>query len=64
MAIIRPAISHPEAVIAAVAARDEKKAQAYAKKYGIPKVLKSYQGQLALPIIPRINSIDQLDLPC
>jgi predicted dehydrogenase len=44
MAIISPAKSHPEVVIAAIAARDEKKAQAYAKKHGIPVVLKSYQG--------------------
>jgi predicted dehydrogenase len=46
MAVIGPAISHPEVIIAAVAARDEKKAQAYAKKHGIPIVLKSYQGPL------------------
>jgi predicted dehydrogenase len=44
MAIISPAKSHPEVVIAAIAARDEKKGQAYAKKHGIPVVHKSYQG--------------------
>ena len=45
MSIITPALSHPEAVIAAVAARDEKKANAYAKKHHIPKVFKSYDGR-------------------
>jgi predicted dehydrogenase len=43
-AIILPAKSHPDVIIAAIAARDERKAQAYAKKHGIPKVHKSYQG--------------------
>lgn len=44
MAIIDPAKSHPEVIIAAVAARDEARAQAYAKKHRIPIVHKSYQG--------------------
>jgi predicted dehydrogenase len=44
MAIINPAKSHPEVIIAAIAARDQKRAEAYAKKYGIPTVHKSYQG--------------------
>jgi predicted dehydrogenase len=44
-ALIQPARSHPEVIIAAVAARDEKKAQAYAKKYNIPIVHKSYDGK-------------------
>jgi predicted dehydrogenase len=48
LAIIGPAKSHPEVIIAAIAARDENKAQAYAKKHSIPVVFKSYQGQLRL----------------
>ena len=44
MAIIGPAKSHPEVIIAAVAARDEKRAHNFAKKYKIPIVYKSYQG--------------------
>jgi predicted dehydrogenase len=47
-ALIQPARSHPEVIIAAVAARDGKKAQAYAKKYGIPIVHKSYDGKYYL----------------
>lgn len=46
MALIMPAKSHPEVIIAAVAARDGKKAEAYAKKHGIPIVHKSYQGTI------------------
>jgi len=44
MAIIAAAKSHPEVIIAAVAARDEGKAKTYAKKHGIPVVFGSYQG--------------------
>jgi len=44
MAVIQPAKSHPEVIVAAVAARDVKKAEVYAKKHGIPIVHKSYQG--------------------
>jgi predicted dehydrogenase len=44
MAVIQPARSHPEVIVAAVAARDVKRAEAYAKKHGIPIVHKSYQG--------------------
>jgi predicted dehydrogenase len=43
-ALINPALSHPGVVVAAVAARDEARAQAYATKHKIPKVFKSYQG--------------------
>ncbi|RDW85633.1 hypothetical protein BP5796_03958 [Coleophoma crateriformis] len=43
LAIIIPAKSHPEIIIAAVAARDAQKAQAYATKHGIPIVHMSYQ---------------------
>ena len=44
MAFIIPAKTHPDVIVAAIAARDQKKAEAYAKKYGIPVVHKSYQG--------------------
>ncbi|KAH3910813.1 hypothetical protein HBI56_004410 [Parastagonospora nodorum] len=50
-ALIQPARSHPEVIIAAVAARDGKKAQAYAKKYGIPIVHKSYDDLINDPSI-------------
>jgi hypothetical protein len=43
-ALINPALSHPGVVVAAVAARDEARAQAYATKHKIAKVFKSYQG--------------------
>ena len=45
MALIGPACSHPEVIIAAVAARDPKKAEAFAKKHGIPIVHKTYEGK-------------------
>ncbi|KAH8816095.1 hypothetical protein F5884DRAFT_208323 [Xylogone sp. PMI_703] len=54
LAIIFPARTHPEVIIAAVAARDEKKAQAYAKKHGIPIVHKSYQDMLDDPSIDAV----------
>ena len=44
MALIMPARSHAEVIVAAVAARDKKKAEAYAKKHGIPIVHDSYDG--------------------
>jgi hypothetical protein len=44
MALITPAKSHSEVIIAAVAARDKQKAEAYAKKHDIPIVHNSYQG--------------------
>jgi predicted dehydrogenase len=40
-----PARSHAEVIVAAVAARDVKKAQAYAKKWDIPIVHKTYDGK-------------------
>ena len=36
-ALITPAKSHPEVIVAAVASRDEKKAKLYAEKHGIAK---------------------------
>jgi hypothetical protein len=56
-ALIIPATSHAEVIVAAVAARDIKKAQAYAKKYNIPIVHKTYDGKstfyIKLRICPR-----------
>ncbi|KAH8890091.1 putative oxidoreductase [Thozetella sp. PMI_491] len=43
MALIAPAKAHAEVIIQAVAARDRKKAEAFAKKHGIPEVRDSYQ---------------------
>jgi hypothetical protein len=43
-ALILPAKNHPEVVVQAVAARDRKRAEDYAKKHGIPEVKGSYQG--------------------
>jgi predicted dehydrogenase len=47
MALIRPATRVPGAAVAAVAARDPKRAAAYAKKHGIEKVHASYDVLLA-----------------
>ncbi|KAF4634440.1 hypothetical protein G7Y89_g3667 [Cudoniella acicularis] len=52
--IINPAKSHPQVIIAAVAARDPKKAQAYAKKHSIPIVHNSYQELIDDPSITAI----------
>ncbi|KAF2691613.1 oxidoreductase domain-containing protein [Lentithecium fluviatile CBS 122367] len=49
--IITPAKSHPEVIVAAVAARDPKKAEAFAKKHGIPIVHKTYDDLIADPSI-------------
>jgi hypothetical protein len=38
LALIYPVKNHPDAVVEAVAARDQGRADAFAKKYGIPKV--------------------------
>ena len=43
-ALILTARSHPDIVVAAVAARDKAKAEKYAKEHGIPNVFSSYQG--------------------
>ena len=42
--MIKPALSHPEIVVTAVASRDPKRGQEYAIKYHIPIVYTSYQG--------------------
>ena len=45
LALIIQARSHPEAMVVAVAARDRKKAKAYAKRWGVPIVHDSYEGR-------------------
>ncbi|KAI0010517.1 oxidoreductase domain-containing protein [Xylariaceae sp. FL0662B] len=50
-ALITPAKSHPEVVVQVVAARDPKKAKAYAEKHGIPEVATTYQDILDNPAI-------------
>jgi predicted dehydrogenase len=47
MALVRPARKVPEVTIAAVAARDPARAEAFARRHGIPKVHKSYTDLLA-----------------
>ena len=53
-AIIHPAKSHPEVIIAAIAARDQGKANAYAQKYDIPIVHTSYQALIEDPSIDAV----------
>lgn len=45
-AVIDPVRSHPDVIVSAVAARDRSRAEAYAKKHGIPHVFGSYQEML------------------
>ena len=40
MALVRPARAVPEAEVAAVAARDRSRAEAFARKHGIARVLR------------------------
>lgn len=54
MALTRPARSVPEAAIVAVAARDPARAQAFARKHGIPRVAASYEALIADPEIDAI----------
>ncbi|KAI4091863.1 MAG: hypothetical protein LQ344_003820 [Seirophora lacunosa] len=54
IAVISAAKTHPEVFVAAVAARDPKRATAYAKKYKIPIVHESYQALLNDPAIDAI----------
>ncbi|KAJ5767168.1 uncharacterized protein N7511_004784 [Penicillium nucicola] len=53
-ALITPAKSHPEVIVAAVAARDRNRAEAYAKKHGIPIVHSSYEDLLNDPSIDAV----------
>ncbi|KAH6713870.1 hypothetical protein BKA61DRAFT_674484 [Leptodontidium sp. MPI-SDFR-AT-0119] len=54
IAVIGPAKSHPDVIVAAVAARDQKRANAYAKLHGIPIVHTSYQELIDDPSIDAI----------
>ena len=47
MALLRPALQVPEAVVTAVAARDTERARAFATKHGIGRVHSSYEALLA-----------------
>ncbi len=53
-AAIKPARNNPEAVVAAVAARDRSRADAFAAKHGVPKVHDSYAALIADPEIDAI----------
>lgn len=46
LSLITPALSHPEVIVQAVAARDHDRASAFAKKHNIPDVRTSYDGAL------------------
>ena len=53
-ALIEPAASVPEVTVAAVAARDQARADAFALRHGIPKAYGSYEDLLADPDIDAI----------
>jgi len=53
-ALVKPARQTPEVVVAAVAARDRQRAQAFATKHGIPTVHESYDALIADPSIDAI----------
>ncbi|KXH24963.1 hypothetical protein CSIM01_10018 [Colletotrichum simmondsii] len=54
MALITPALSHPEVIVQAIAARDRSRAEEFAKKHGIPEVRDTYQEILDDPNIDAI----------
>ncbi|KAI2788425.1 hypothetical protein POX_e06441 [Penicillium oxalicum] len=54
VAVVNPAKSHPDVIVAAVAARDFDRAKKYAQDYGIPIVHSSYQAMLDDPSIDAI----------
>ena len=54
MALTNPAHSVPEAQIVAIAARDPKRAQAFARKHHIPRVHQTYSDLLADPEVDAI----------
>ncbi|BCS14524.1 dimeric dihydrodiol dehydrogenase [Aspergillus luchuensis] len=54
LAIMLPALSHPEVIVAAVAARDPERARQYAEKYSIPIVHDTYQELLSDPTIDAV----------
>lgn len=45
MTLTIPAKLHPEVIVQAVAARDRKRAEHFAKKHGIPEIKDSHQGE-------------------
>jgi hypothetical protein len=47
-ALLNPAKLHPEVVVYAIAARDRKRAEEFAKKNGVPVVHDNYQGKCRL----------------
>jgi predicted dehydrogenase len=53
-AVVRPARSSAEADVVAVAARDRTRADAFAKKHGVPRVFDSYAALLDAPDIDAI----------
>ena len=53
-ALVKPARDHDDVVVAAVAARDVAKAQAFATKHGISRVHRTYEDLLADPEIDAI----------
>ena len=44
LSLLTPAMSHPEVIVQAVAARQRARAEEFAVKHGIPHVKDSYQG--------------------
>ncbi|HEY6471943.1 MAG TPA: Gfo/Idh/MocA family oxidoreductase [Acidimicrobiales bacterium] len=53
-AVVKPASRTGRAVVAAVAARDRTKAEAFAKKHGIPRVLDTYEAIITDPDIDAV----------
>ncbi|KAI5121619.1 hypothetical protein M0805_001149 [Coniferiporia weirii] len=56
-AIMKPAKSHPEFIIYAVAARDKKKAEAFASKHDIPKAYSGSTGYQDMLDNPEIDVV-------
>ena len=53
-ALVKPAASNPDAVVAAVAARDRVRAQSWATKHGVGRVLPDYAAVIADPDVDAI----------
>ncbi|OSC39883.1 Gfo/Idh/MocA family protein [Mycobacterium decipiens] len=54
LALVKPASGSIEVVVAAVAARDVSRAQAFAAKFGIPRVHHSYEALIADPALDAV----------
>ncbi len=54
MALVRPSLQVPEAVVTAVAARDPGRAQAFAAKHGLARALPGYDALIADPEIDAV----------